>query len=190
MLSTLGKLYRRLINNRLSKWEEDYYVYVYAQAGFRTKMSTVNNNFILSSVINHMPNSNKKLFTCFVDYTKAFDLIVRETIWYKLIKLGLRGNILNIIKSFYLQLKSSVKCNTTISDTFLCTLGVAQGDYLSPFLFTMYINDLEETLMLKGHLCIDIHMLKLYVLLYPDDIVLMSETAEDLQNALNILKSL
>ena len=54
----------------------------------------------------------------------------------------------------------------------------------------MYINDLEETLMLKGHLCIDIHMLKLYVLLYADDIVLMSETAEDLQNALNILKSL
>ena len=32
-------------------------------------------------------------------------------------------------------------------------------------------------------------MLKLYVLLYADDIVLMSETAEDLQNALNILKS-
>ena len=150
-------------------------------------MTTVNNIFILSSVINHMLSLNKKLFTCFVDYTKAFDLIVRETIWYKLIKLGLRGTILNIIKSFYLQLKSSVKCNTTISDTFLCTLGVAQGDCL---LFTMYIHDLEETLMLKGHLCIDIHMLKLYVLLYADDIVLMSETAEDLQNALNILKSL
>ena len=66
---------------------------------------------------------------------------------------------------------------------------MAQGDCLSPLLFTMYINDLEETLMLKGHLCIDIHMLKIYVLLYGDVIVLMSETAEDLQNALNILKS-
>ena len=94
-----------------------------------------------------------------------------------------------IIKSFYLQLKSSVKCNNTISDTFLCTLGVAQGDCLSPFSFTMYINDLEETLLLKGHLCIDIHMLKIYVLLYADDIVLMSETAADLQNALNNLKA-
>jgi len=53
----------------------------------------------------------------------------------------------------------------------------------------MYINDLEETLLLKGHLCIDIHMLKIYVLLYADDIVLMSETAADLQNALNNLKA-
>ena len=122
-----------------------------------------------------------------MDYTKAFGLFLCEHIWYKLIKLALRGN-LNIIKSFYLQLKSSVKCNNTISDTFLCTLGVAQGDCLSPLLFTMYINDLEETLMLKGHLCIDIHMLKIYVLLYGDVIVLMSETAEDLQNALNIFK--
>jgi len=113
-------------------------------------MSTVNNNFILSSVINHMPNSNKKLSTCFVDYTKAFDLIVRETIWYKLIKLGLRGNILNIIKSFYLQLKSSVKCNTTISDTFLCTLGVAQGDYLSPFFYHYVYKRFGRNTNVKG----------------------------------------
>lgn len=189
LLSTLGKLYTRVINNRLSTWAEDYYVYIDAQAGFRTNMSTTDNVFILNAVITHMLNSNKKLFTCFVDYTKAFDLLVHENIWYKLIKLGLRGKILNIIKSFYFKLKSSVKLNNEVGESFLCSLGVAQGDCLSPFLFSMYINDLEETLMLKGHNGVDMYMLKLYLLLYADDIVIMSETAEDLQNALDILKT-
>ena len=44
----------------------------------------------------------KKLYCAFIDFTKEFDYIVRENLWYKMIKLGLRGNILNIIKSMYL----------------------------------------------------------------------------------------
>ena len=40
------------------------------------------------------------LFYCaFIDFTKAFDYVVRDHLWMKLIKLGIRGNILNSIKS-------------------------------------------------------------------------------------------
>ena len=41
LLSTLGKLFTRILNLRLSDWSEKYSVYVEAQAGFRQKMSTV-----------------------------------------------------------------------------------------------------------------------------------------------------
>ena len=51
----------------------------------------------------------------------------------------------------------------------------------------MYLNDLEETLILKGFTGIDIGMLKLCLLLYADDICLFSETEQDLQEGLNIL---
>ena len=45
----------------------------------------------------------------------------------------------------------------------------------------MYINDLEKELIQKGAECIDIGMLKLYLLLYADDIVIFSNTSDGLQ---------
>ena len=57
-----------------------------AQAGFRPGMSTINNIFVLHGFITHISNQGKKLYCAFVDFTKAFDYIVRDNIWYKLIK--------------------------------------------------------------------------------------------------------
>ena len=43
LLSTLGKLFTRVLNNRLTTWAEEYYIYIEAQAGFRANMSTTDN---------------------------------------------------------------------------------------------------------------------------------------------------
>ena len=140
----------------------------------------------MHGVINHLLNKGEKLFCAFVDFTKAFDCVVREVIWYKLIKIGVRGKILNIIMSMYKHVKSKVKINNSIIIGFECNLGVRQGECLSPFLFAMYINDLEEEFHLKGSEGIDLGMLKIFLLLYADDIIIFASSAVELQNNLNI----
>ena len=55
------------------------------------------------------------------------------------------------------------------------------------FLFSMYVNDLEEEFRLNGLDGVDIGYLKLLLLLYANDITLFSETEEGLQNGINIL---
>ena len=50
----------------------------------------------------------------------------------------------DIVESIYINVKSKVKYNNELSDSFSCVLGVLQGESLSPFLFSMYINDIEE----------------------------------------------
>ena len=101
LLSNVGKLFTRVLNNRLVEWAETYGVFIEAQAGFRPGMSTVDNNFVLHGLISHILNSGRKLYCAFVDFTKAFDYIVRDNLWYKLVKLGLRGKNLDIFKSIY-----------------------------------------------------------------------------------------
>ena len=187
LLSTLGKLFTRILNNQLTNWAEEYQIYIEAQAGFRSNMSTTDNIFILHGVINNFLNNGLKLYCAFVDFTKAFDYINREVIWYKLIKIGVRGKILNVIKSMYQNVKSKVKLNNSLSDGFKCNLGARQGECLSPFLFAIYLNDLEEEFINKGSEGIDIDMLKLFLLLYADDTILFAKTAEELQDSLNIL---
>ncbi len=105
LLSTIGKLFTRILNNRLTEWAEKYYVYIEAQAGFRKNMSTADHIFVLHGLISHVINKGCKLFCAFIDFSKAFDYIVRENMWYKLIQLGIRGKIFNVIKSMYEKYK-------------------------------------------------------------------------------------
>ena len=128
LLSVLGKLFTRVINNRLGEWAENYFLLIKAQAGFRPDMGTVDNIFVLHGLITHMLNTGKKLYCTFIDFTKAFDYVVRDNLWYKLITLGIRGKILNIIKSIYANVKSRVKFCNKLGNQFTCSLGVRQGE--------------------------------------------------------------
>ena len=80
----------------------------------------------------------------------------------KLIKLGIRRNILNIIKSMYCAVKSRVKLGNKLSDAFECSLEVRQGESLSPFLFSMFLNDIEDVFMNNGLSGIDVNFFKIF----------------------------
>ena len=58
---------------------------------------------------------------------------------------------------------------------------------MSPFLFAVYLDDLEDEFYLKGSNGIDIDMLKIFMLLYADDIIICARSAEELQNNLDHL---
>ena len=96
--------------------------------------------------------------------------------------------MLNIIKSIHSSVKSRVKHDNIHSEPFTCNIGVWQGECLSPFLFAMYVNDLEAELAIKGISGINTVMINLCILLYADDIIPFGKTPEELQNALEVLE--
>ena len=57
-LSTLGKLFTRILNNRLTRWAENYSVYIETQAGIRETMSTTDH--IFHYISHYLNNNNKK----------------------------------------------------------------------------------------------------------------------------------
>ena len=95
--------------------------------------------FVLHGLITHFINRGKTLYCAFVDFTNAFDYVVRDNMWFKLVKLGLRGSIVNIIQSIYEGVRSRVKICGKIGNDFFCNLGVRQGECLSPpFVFLVF----------------------------------------------------
>ena len=82
---------------------------------------------------------------------------------------------------------------------FACNIGVREGKNLSPLLFAIYLNDFEYFVSrqykglnyLSTEICThlsddDIEVfLRLYVLLYADDTIVLAESAEELQSALS-----
>ena len=52
-------------------------------------MGTTNYIFVLHSLITHFVNTGKQLFCAFVDFSKYFDYVARDDLWYTLIKIGI-----------------------------------------------------------------------------------------------------
>ena len=94
------------------------------------------------------------------------------------------------------NIKSKVTTLEGISNFFGCNVGVRQGENLSPFLFSIFLNDLEASLNSKGVSGVninvttdDIHIfLKLLLLLYAAETVIFSDDKDTLQYALNVFE--
>ena len=101
---------------------------------------------------------------------------------------------MNVIRNIYANVKSCVFVNGEKSPEFECLKGVRQGENLSPILFSLYVNDLEKFLLSKGSTFFNFkdmeinNFLKLLVILYADDTVILANNASDLQQALQNLE--
>jgi hypothetical protein len=129
----------------------------------------------------HWPG--KKLYTCFVDFRKAFDIVPREKLWRVLEGIGVGGHFLACLQSMYSQDQACVSHPTEgLSNTFPCTIDVKQGCPLSPLLFGLYIDALESRIVaLAGYDGPDLVGTAVKLLLYVDDLVLMSKSLRGLQ---------
>ena len=105
----------------------------------------------------------------------------------KFIQQGIEGKILKIIRSLYEKVKCCVKYNNSISDFFNCNTGLFQGEVLSPILFSMYVNDMELHFLTENCPSLEIQAINIFLLMYADDTVLISETPEGLQSLLDSL---
>ena len=82
--------------------------------------------------------------------------------------------------------KTKVFVNGQTSASFEYKLGLRQGECLSPSLFAIYVNDMEEALS-RGNTGVTVDDVKLLLLFYSDDAVIFAESAEGLQNCIDIL---
>ena len=54
-------------------------------------------------------------------------------------------------------------------------------------LFSLFLNDIEEQFIMPGTEGLDVNLFKVFMLLFADDIVNFSNTAEELQSSLDLL---
>ena len=107
---------------------------------------------------------------------------------------GLIGKILDIIKSMYKSPNVSLIHQDKISQTFLTTIGLKQGDVLSTILFNIYINDLPRRLPQNSRYSDTINDIpylddtKINNLLFADGLAFFSLSKEDLQKRISILE--
>ena len=169
------------------KWK---YIYCNAQFGFRNNRSTADCIILLHTIIQNVISHNSKLYCTFIDYEKAFDTVIHDAIWIKLVNSGLSCKMLTMIKSMYKNVTSCIKNadNMSYSELFDVSLGVKQGEPLSPLLFILFINDIKSCFDLTKLTPSDIEC-SIYMLLFADDIALFTTDPHCLQTQLDCINN-
>ncbi len=193
LLSCMGKLFTSLLNSRLVRFAEIVKLINENQTGFRPGYGTIDHIFLLRCLIDIYFSKNRKLYCAFIDYKKAFDTIWRAGLWIKMVNNGIRGKIFNVIFNMYQNIKSQVVNNNESSEFFNSYIGVRQGENLSPFLFALFVNDLEDFFIQHNSKYLEVDeqingYIKILVLLYADDTVILADSPVELQRCLDSLK--
>ena len=191
LTSIFSKTFLHIMNARLQTWTDENNLIGEEQAGCRRGYSTVDNVFILHSVIQRYLSRNKKLYVLFVDFQKAFDTVNREALWKVLEGSGVKGKMLQMLKAVYRTVQSSVRCQGQAYGSINCHRGLKQGCKLSPLLFSILVSQICLEVIGKGKHGVQLEPngAELFLLLFVDDIVLLSDTVPGLQNQINNLKN-
>ena len=110
----------------------------------------------------------------FVDMEKAYDRVPRELLWEVLRKKGVAEQYVEVVRNMYRNCKTCMKMASGMSNSFSVQIGVHQGSALSPYLFSLVLDEILKGAIKDVPWCI----------LFADDMVVIADTAEEVNEML------
>ena len=119
------------------------------------------------------------MHSTFVDLEKAYDRVPREELWECLRLAETSKCYVKIIKDMYVEMTTTVRSFTGLTEEFKLGVGPHQGSTLSPFLFVIIMDKLTE----------DIRKDAPWDMLFADHIVLLRQNIGELEDDLEIWRN-
>ena len=107
------------------------------QCGFRRNRSTIDHILSIRQILEKKWEYNEEVHQHFIDFKKAYDSVRREVLYKIPIEFGIPRKLVSLVKMSLSETYSRVRVGKNVSDRFLISNGLKQGDTLSPLLFNL-----------------------------------------------------
>ena len=144
ILSALSKILEKCVLNQITFYFILEGLFTDNQYGFRRGRTTTDCLVDLIEKITIALDQGEYALSIFLDLSKAFDTFNHSILLTKLIYFGIEGMENQWFDSYLHKRKQRVLVNGIFSDLLMINSGVPQGSILGPFLFLIYINDIEQ----------------------------------------------
>nr|KAG5700425.1 hypothetical protein BaRGS_010338 [Batillaria attramentaria] len=180
LTSHLGKVYERLVRDRLEYHLEKHGIIPLCQAGFRKGRGCMEHVARLTSEIKKAMVNKHSVVTTFFDIKRAFDTVWHAKLLDKLSSIGISGRLYQFVQAFLADRRISVRVGASLSDEHILDMGVPQGSVIAPTLFSVMLHDIEAKVGRP-----DIKMS-----LYADDLAIWTELPTQLPGKTAFMKKL
>jgi len=177
----LSKVFEKCLLEKL----QNYLSSSTLQFGFKKKMSCSHAIYTLSTSVDYFANNLSTVNICTIDLSKAFDKLNIHCLLVKMINRNVPLQFVKLLHCWYSKVFITVKWAFALSKSVKLLAGVRQGGILSPFLFLIYVDDVIIALESSRIGCV-IKGFYVGVIMYADDIVLISPSVSDLQFMLHL----
>ena len=203
LLSIPGKVYVLIL---LSTWQGSVPMWMHSCWIAKVPSGRVGASRMLCSpyrqVISRCVEFNEPHFMAFVDLRKAYDSVPRESLWQIL---RVYAKLVELLEDLHKGTQAAVRMGGSMSEWFDVRGGVRQGCVISPLLFNIYMDFVVKQALAQmpegcgvelayhahgklqqkkwGKGCLEV----LLVLLYADDMVLMSNDRGELATMLKVM---
>ena len=144
ILSALSKIFEKCVLNQITFYFILEGLFTDNQYGFRRGRTTTDCLVDLIEEITVALDQGEYALSIFLDLSKAFDTVNHSILLTKLIYYGIEDMENQWFDSYLHKRKQRVLVNGIFSDLLMINSGVPQGSILGPFLFLIYINDIEQ----------------------------------------------
>ena len=120
---------------------------------------------------------------------KAYDLINREKLWYKLQRMNISNKFIKILIRIYEDIEFCVRVdeNDNNSEFIKQERGLRQGCNLSPILFNIFVNDILDSELMKETHSPVVNNEEIHGLQFADDLIVVSLTPIGLQRKIDLI---
>ena len=179
--NTLAQIFERIMRMKIKSINNTHD----NQFGYKNKTSCSHALFVFKETIFSFLENKQHCFAVFLDAIKAFDNLWRSGLYVKMQRGKILLSYIILLRIYYDKLACKIKIGNKLSRLFILTRGVKQGGVMSGALFNYYINDLIEECFQSGVGAKFIEIL-IAIIVFCDDICLLSHNTEDMQILLNI----
>ena len=144
---------------------------------------TRNAIFVLKRLVERSVEKQKDVYTCFIDYSKAFDTVKHDSLVELLQSLDVDDADTRLLTNLYWTQTAAVRCDKDLSEWMSIKQGVRQGCVASPHLFALYTEMIMREIEDMGGFRIGGKVVN--NIRYADDTVILAESEQQLQQLIN-----